>query len=297
MTSTREVARGGKQALQQSGRETRQRASTGTGWYAVVARAGLVAKGVSFGIVGILAAELALGGSGNATDRGGALEAVSEHWYGKVLLILLAFGFAAYAIWQFVAAFADRRETDDATGEAKTWGRRAGYVGGGLIYAGLTFVTITILTGSGAQQSQNETARETTATAFDLPGGRWLIGIAGMSIVGAALWNAYSGLSKRFEQKWKVAAMNAAERKWGGRAGRAGHLARAVVFGLIGIFLVKAAIDFEARESIGLDGALQKLAQQTYGPWLLGLTAAGLIAYALFCLVEARYRDVSTSTS
>ena len=297
MASRAEVAREAKHALRQSGRDTQRRAATGTGWYAVVARAGLVAKGVSFGIVGVLAVELALGGSGKATDREGALQAVAHDWYGKVLLILLAFGFAAYATWQFVAAVAERRESDDVTSEGKAWGRRGGYVGCGLIYAALTIVTIRILSGSRVQESQDEKARQATATAFDLPAGRWLIGIAGLCILGAAVWNAYSAVSRRFEQRWRVAAMSSTERQWGGRAGVAGHLARAVVFGLIGIFVVKAAADFEAREAIGLDGALQKLAQQPHGPWLLGLTAAGLIAYALFCLVEGRYRDVSTAAS
>ena len=295
MAGTTEVARDAKHALRQSGRETRRRAATGTGWYAVVARTGLVAKGVSFGIVGVLAVELALGGSGRATAREGALQAVSQHWYGKALLILLALGFAAYATWQFVATVAERRETDDVTSEAKAWGRRAGYVGSGLIYAALTFVTIRILSGARVQESQNEKARETTATVFDLPAGRWLVAVAGLCVLGAAAWNAYSAVSRRFEERWHLAAMSATEQRWGRRAGVVGHLARMVVFGLIGLFLVKAAVDFEARESIGLDGALQKLAQQPHGPWLLGLTAAGLVAYALFCFVEARYRDVSTA--
>jgi hypothetical protein len=87
--------------------------------------------------------------------------------------------------------------------------------------------------------------------------------------------------------------MSETERKWGGLAGVAGHLARAVVFGLIGVFVIKAAVDYEPKNAIGLDGALQKLAHASYGPWLLGLTAAGLLCYGLFCLVDARYRDVS----
>ena len=65
-----------------------------------------------------------------------------------------------------------------------------------------------------------------------------------------------------------------------------------VAFALIGIFLVKAAHDYNAREAIGLDGVLQKLANHSYGSWLLGIGAAGLLAYAVFCLFEARYRKV-----
>ena len=71
-----------------------------------------------------------------------------------------------------------------------------------------------------------------------------------------------------------------------------GHVARMVVFGLVGVFLVKAAIDYEANEAIGLDGALAKLYDHSYGPWLLGIVAAGLIAFALFSLSDARYRRI-----
>jgi hypothetical protein len=74
--------------------------------------------------------------------------------------------------------------------------------------------------------------------------------------------------------------------------GVVGLLARAIVFCLIGAFVIKAAVDYNPRNAIGLDGALQKLANESYGSWLLGLTAAGLVAYAVFCLVEARYREL-----
>ena len=295
-------AKRGEDALRHPAREARAEAESGSGWYAWVARIGLVAKGVSFAIVGVLAIKLALGDGGKATSRQGALQTLAHHWFGKALLILLAAGFAAYAIWRFVQAYAEReQDEDEAKGEAKKWGKRAGYVGRGLIYAGLTFSTIKILTGSGGQESQNQKAHKTAAAILDWPGGRWIVGIAGLCIVGAGLcivgaglWNAYRGIARKFEDKWRTGEMSETERKWGGRAGLVGHFARAVVFTLIGIFVTKAAIEFDPKEAIGLDGALQKLAGETYGPWLLGLTAAGLIAYAVFCLVDARYRDVST---
>jgi hypothetical protein len=214
-----------------------------------------------------------------------------------VLLVVLAAGFASYALWRFIQAYAERDDGDGEKGEAKKWGKRAGYIARGLIYAGLTFSTIRILAGSGGQQSQNQKAHKTTATVFDWPAGRWIVGIAGLCILGAGVWNAYRAVTKKFEEKWETGRMSQTERKWGGYAGVAGHLARAVVFGLIGIFVTKAAIDYNPRDAIGLDGALQKLSQHSYGPWLLGLTAAGLICYGLFCLVDARYRDVSTGGS
>jgi hypothetical protein len=283
----------GKARLGATGSDVQAKAQSGTGWYAALARAGLVAKGISVGIVGALALKLALGDGGEATSRQGALQALAQHSFGKIALIALAIGFAAYAAWRFVQAFAER---DDSTekGAAKKWAKRAGYIGRGLIYAGLTVSTIKILTGSGGGGSQNQKAHKTAATVLSWPGGTWIVGIVGAAIFAAGLWNLYRGVSQKFEDRWRTGELSARARKWGGRVGVVGHVARGVVFGLIGIFIVKAAVDYNPKDAIGLDGALQKLAHASYGPYLLGLTAAGLVCYGLFCLVDARYRDVST---
>jgi hypothetical protein len=55
---------------------------------------------------------------------------------------------------------------------------------------------------------------------------------------------------------------------------------------------VKAAYDYKADEAIGLDGALAKLYNGAYGNVLLGVVAAGLMAFSVFALVEARYRRI-----
>ena len=80
------------------------------------------------------------------------------------------------------------------------------------------------------------------------------------------------------------------EERWVTWLGRAGYIARGIVFGLIGLFLIGAALHRDAGEARGLDGALVALAQQPVGPWLLGAVAIGLVAYGLFMFAEARYR-------
>jgi hypothetical protein len=228
-----------------------------------------------------------------ATSREGALQSLAQHSFGKVLLILLAFGFGAYALWRFVQAFAERKNGGQKE-QLKKWGARAGYVGRGLIYAALTFSAVKILIGAQTNGSQTQRAHKTAATILGWPDGTWIVGIAGAAIIGVGLWNLYRGLSRNFEKKWR-GGIGETARKWGGRAGVLGHIARAVVFALIGIFVVKAALDYNPKDAIGLDGALQKLAHASYGPYLLGMTAAGLICYGVYCLVDARYRDVSTN--
>ncbi|MFL5927599.1 MAG: DUF1206 domain-containing protein [Gaiellaceae bacterium] len=277
--------------MKRPGENARRDARSGRGWYAVVARTGLVAKGLSFGLVGALAIALALGHGGKATSREGALAQLAQHAFGKVVLGALALGFAAYALWRFIQAYAERPDHDD--GKAKVWGKRLGYIGRGAVYAGLTFTTLKILFGSGGGGSQTERAHKSTAMVLGWPGGRWLVLAAGVVVVGVGLWNLYRGVARKFDDKWRVGRLSPTVRKWGTRAGVVGHVARFVVFGLIGVFLVKAALDYKPKNAIGLDGALQKLAHASYGPFLLGLTAAGLVAYGVYCLVDARLRDVS----
>ena len=286
---------GAKESLQHPARKARRDANQGRGWYSWLARLGLLAKGVSFSIVGVLALELALGEGGKATSRHGALRTIADEPLGRVLLVLLALGFAAYAIWRFVQAFAEREDDSRAMSEAKKWAIRAGYVGRGLIYAGLAVTTARLLTGSSGGESQNQQVKERTAMVFDWPGGRWLVGIAGLAIAVLGVWNLYEAFARKFEDQWRKGQMSSTERRWGGRIGVAGHLARAIVFGLIGAFVTKAALDYDASDAIGLDGALQKLVNTNHGPYLLGVTAVGLICYAIYCLVDARYRDVSAN--
>lgn len=275
------------QQLGQPAQEARQRGRSGSGWYVWLARAGLVAKGASFGIVGALAIKLAIGHGGQATSREGALHALAGESFGKVVLTLLVVGFAAYALWRFVEAWA-------ATGDgAKKWAKRAGSVGRALVYSALAYSAAKILAGAGGGGSQDARARETAATLLSWPAGTWLVGVGGAVVIGVGLWNAYRGVTHKFEQKWRTGEMGAAARRWGGRVGLAGHVARGGVFVLIGVFVIRAALQYDPKEAIGLDGALQKLASASYGPYLLGLTAAGLVAYGLYCLVDARYRDVS----
>lgn len=257
------------------------RARSGRGWYAAVARSGLVAKGASYGLVGVLAIKLALGDGGKATSRQGAFHSLAQHSSGKIVLILLAVGLAAYALWRFIEAWVGDK-----------WPKRIACAGRGVIYAALTYSAVKIIAGSGSQQSQNQRAHQSTAVVLKWPGGTWIVGIAGLVLIGVALAQLYQGLTRKFEERWRR-NLGHGLRTWGSRAGVVGHVARFVVFGLIGVFVIKAAVDYNPQDAIGLDGALQKLANHSYGPWLLGLTAAGLVAYGIFCLVDAALRDVS----
>ena len=256
-------------------------------WEYALGRTGLIAKGVAWALVGLLAILLAAGvGAASANQQGGALHALAANAFGEIVLILLAIGFAAYAAWRVLQAVTVREP--DAK---KAWGARAGYVGSAAVYALFVYTAAKLVAGSGGQ-SQNQKAHKAAAVVLSWPGGTVLVGLAGAGLVIAGLWNLYRGVSGTFEEKWRSDISRSA-RRWGYRAGVVGHVSRLIVFGLIGWFVIKAAADYNPNDAVSLDGALQKLAGKSFGPYLLGLTAAGLFAYAAFCMFDAFNRDLT----
>jgi Domain of Unknown Function (DUF1206) len=258
-------------------------------WTEGLARAGLVAKGLSFGLVAVLALNVALGGGGDVEDRPGALHEVAQSAFGRILLGALAVGLAGYALWRLVLAVLGRKlETGEREGALK----RIGDAARALLYGWLAFLCVELVLDADGQAGKGNDEKELTARILDWPLGRWLVAAAGLAVLGAGAFNLYRSLSGKFRKDLKEGQMGGQERRWYTAIGVIGHAARGAVFLLIGFFIVRAAWEYDPKEAIGLDGALAKLANAEYGPFLLGTVAAGLLAYALFCFVQARYRRV-----
>ena len=144
--------------------------------------------------------------------------------------------------------------------------------------------------GSGGGSSSN--TQKTTAGVLGWPAGTWIVGIAGVVLLGVGLYQGYRAIAHDFLKDSKTEEMTPTVRTWIKWIGTVGHLARMVVFGLIGVFLIAAAVDYNPHKAVGLDGALAKLSHQAYGPVLLGVVAAGLLAFAVYSLSDARYRRI-----
>lgn len=251
------------------------------------ARAGLAAKGVLYALVAILAARVALGYGGKPEDRTGALRTVADDALGKALIVGVAVGLAGYAIWRFAQAVFDREHEG---GGAKALVKRGGYLARGAWYLGLAALAVSVLVGRGESSGSNE--RETTAGVLAQPLGRWAVLAVGLALIGAGAFNAFRGVTGKYREHMQLRKMSDADERLFNVAGVVGHLARGTVFALIGLFLARAAWQFDPSEAIGLDGALQKLAQQSHGRIRLGAAAFGLAAYGVYCFAEARYRKV-----
>ena len=199
---------------------------------------------------------------------------------------MVAIGLGGYALWRLVrAALGHGPEGRDSGFE------RVAALGSGIVYAGLCVVAVEILLGLRRRPVEQRRSKRRPGV-LGWPAGTWLVGIAGVVLIGIGLYQGYRGLTKQFLEDSKTEQMSRAVRRWFDWIGTIGHLARMVVFGLIGVFLIKAAVDYNPSKAVGLDGALAKLAHASYGPLALGCVAAGLIAFALYSLTDARYRRI-----
>jgi hypothetical protein len=253
--------------------------------FEALSRAGFIARGAIYGIIGILAIKVALGAGGKTTNQTGALKTIAHQPFGKALLILVAIGLGGYALWRFIHVLLGHgpEKSDDKF-------ERVAALGSGVTYALVCALAVGVLLGS--RSSSSGSPKKPTAGVLGWPGGTWIVGLAGVVLCGVAVYQAYRGVSQDFLDDSKTEEMSSAVRKWITWIGTFGHLARTVVFGLVGIFLIKAAVDYNPNKAVGLDGALAKLANHSYGEWLLGVVAGGLIAFGLYSLSDARYRRI-----
>ena len=256
-----------------------------------VGRVGLVARGVVYCIVAGLAVRIAIGEFERADNRG-ALESIVRQPSGRVMLVVLAIGFTAYAASCLVKAAAGAAEGGSPRTGASGTANRLVDAGKGVIYLGLVWSTLAVAQKGSSSGQGSEPEQEWTAELLRHQYGQLLVELVGIALVGTGMYLLYRGISQSFEENLRMDEMPAWARRPMSLLGTSGYVARGVIFGLIGVFVFIAAIGFDAEESVGVDGALKKLAEQSYGPAMLILVALGLFCFGLFSFVEARYRKV-----
>ncbi|MDO8188607.1 DUF1206 domain-containing protein [Conexibacter sp. JD483] len=252
--------------------------------FEALARFGLVARGVVYAIIGLLALLVALDAGGRATDQRGALATIAHRPFGTALLVVTAIGLAGYALWRLSRALLGHGpEQQDSAAD------RVAALASGIAYSILCVTAVGIVAGGGGSGGG---PKSTTGGVLGWSGGTWLVGAAGVVLIGVAGYQAYKGLGRRFLDDAKTGEMSAHVERAYTALGVFGHVARAVVFALIGYGLIHAAVSYDPNKAIGLDGALRQLGRAAYGPWLLGLVAVGLIGFAAYSIADARYRKV-----
>ncbi len=253
--------------------------------------AGWAAKGVVYVALAWLVLQLARGTGSAEADTTGALQLVDAAAGGSLAMYVLAAGLLAYAIGRILEV------TTLATSDMDTKDKAQAVVVA-LIYLALAVTAFTLATkagGAGGSGGGGSGEQEGTAVLLDLPAGRVLVGLLGLGGLALGAYSAYKGVTQAFLPTLRTGEMSPAMRTWATRLGVAAYVTRGVIFALLGWFLLQAAITYDANEAVGLDGALRRVADATWGRALLYAIAIGLLAYGLFCWVEARYRRVGVS--
>jgi hypothetical protein len=255
---------------------------------------GMAARGFVYAMVGFLALKTAFGLGGKPTDKQGAVQEIQHLPFGRVVLWAVGIGLIGYILWRFAQAVLD---LDHRGRDAKALWKRAAALASGLAYAGVSTGALAVAAnqptwrvGSGA--GGDASARDWTAWLMAQPFGRWLVGIAAGVVAGIAIYQFYQAITARFTKRLRGGGMTKAQEDWSRYAGRVGHAARGVAFGLIAWFVLKAALESRAAEAGGLAAAFRKLAEQPQGVWLLAAVGFGFVMFGAYSMVEARYRRI-----
>jgi hypothetical protein len=251
----------------------------------LLGRFGLAAQGICFGIIGVLAIGVATGLGGATTGPQGALDALASTGWTHALLVVLCFGFAGYALWRFAQALFDR---GDMGHTFPGLFRRSIQLVQGTAYALLAFGAVKTLAGAGSRPGGE---RRAAAGILGWPGGREIVGFVATVLGVTAIVLVYWALSRRFEESLRMRKIGARTTRVVQTTGIVGLCALALVAGIVSWFLFKAAIEFDVKTPVGIGGALAKLSAAPYGSAVLGVTAAGLIVFCVFDLLQALYHD------
>ena len=258
------------------------------------ARLGYAARGVIYFIFGLLAVLMAFGYAGKTTDQQGAIAMIGSQPAGRILLSFVLIGLGCYSLWGLIRALLNPfRHGHDAKGFA----RRVGYMMSAAAYALLVIPTYSLISG-GAQPAHNG-AQQYIAKSLVNPFGQWLVGIFGLIVIAAGLIQFFQGFNSGFERQIYLAKLDPVQLRRVRCFGRFGTIARGIVVGLIGLFIVVTSNTGNSQQVKSFDSTLTGILQQPYGRWLMGAVALGLISLGLYSLCQSiffRLKKYETKT-
>jgi hypothetical protein len=271
-------------SARRTGRTARRLASHP--WLLAAERAGYVARGVLYGLMGLLALGVALGIGGRPLDQRGGLVFLADNGLGRAVLVAFIVSLAGYALWGLVrAVFDPLRRGSDPTGLAQ----RLGYLWSGFSYAVLVVFALQLFLGGSRADAGADPVQGAVAGILRQPAGGWLTVGAALVAAGCGLAQfveAYRAGFRRDLQRWE---MTPEERRAADLLGRFGLFARGITFLVVGWFLVQAGLHHDPARAHGYGGAFVFLLDQPLGRWLLGFTAAGFVALGLHSFACARW--------
>jgi hypothetical protein len=249
-------------------------------------RAGFIGYGLTHLLLAWVAVQIALQKPATDVDQSGALRLLASGGPGRILVLLIAIGFAAMTVWQVLSAIVGHLEF---SGGRRVFERIAS-AGRAILYAYLGWTAWKVFKGAAAGGDQQQ---QSVSDLLFRPNGQTIVTLAGLALAIFGVGLAIYGWQEQFMHHLRTREMPADMKRTTRWLGIAGYLAKGVAYGAAGVLLVIAARSFDPAKARGLDAALRTLAEQPYGRLLLGIVAAGLAAFGVFCLLQSRYRKVA----
>ncbi|MGB0101408.1 MAG: DUF1206 domain-containing protein [Nocardioides sp.] len=240
------------------------------------ARLGYGASGVLHLLLAYLTVQIALGSSGDdkQASQSGALGTLAKEPAGQVLLWVIAIGFTLLAVWQLTELVTREKAFDKAKAGGKL-----------VLYAALAWTSFTFA--MGGRTSSNKQTKDFTTTLMDAPGGQVLVGLVGVGIIGVAGYHVYKGWKEKFLED-----LQEHPGRWAVIAGKVGYIGKGIALVAVGVLFIVAAIQHQAGQVTGMDGALLALRDLPAGEVVLIGIALGLAAYGVYSFARARYARV-----
>ena len=278
------------QDARRAGREVRQAAANP--WLDRAERLGYVVRGLLYGVMGVLALQVAIGSGGQAVDQRGGLVFLTGNPFGRAVLVVCLVGLAAYSVWGLVRAVFDPwNRGSDAGGLLQ----RAAYVWSALSYAVLVLFGFQLLVGSNRVGADQDPVQGWAASLLSQPAGDWLTVAAGIGAILGGLAQVVEAVRAGFRRDLQRGRMSPAERDAADTVGRLGYAGRGVTFVVLGWLLVQAGLHRDPSQAHGYGGAFLFLLSQPFGRLLLGLVALCFVALGLHSLAYARWARTMAS--
>jgi hypothetical protein len=243
------------------------------------ARLGYAASGLLHLLIAWVVLQLAWTGTGQSADQSGAFQTLAGSGLGRALLWVTVVGFAALGLWQITEAVA-RRDTGDRV-------KAAGKAVVDLVLAWTALSVVRGSGGSGAGSGGSGGGEGVTATLMSSTGGRILVALVGLGVLGVGGYHVVKGWTERF-----LRDLRDDPGRWPVLAGRIGYVGKGVALAVVGALLVVAAVRSDPQQAQGLDAALRTVADLPLGTALLTLIALGFAAFGVYSFARARHARV-----
>ncbi|MBB4010068.1 DUF1206 domain-containing protein [Allorhizobium taibaishanense] len=250
--------------------------------FELLARSGYVARGIVFLLVAGLA--LLSGVAGGKADTKSAVSELLQQPFGRIWVGLIGLGLLGFVAWRLAQSLAD---SDGHGRDKKAIAIRLALLGSAVTYIFLAFFALNQAF-SGIRGSEGGGEKGVAQWVMSQPFGPYIAMAIGFGLIVGGVVTSAKGLTRKFERYLHLPDTKGIL----GMVCVYGLVARGFVFAITGVLFAYAGFTVDAEQAGGMSDALLSLRQLPFGAAIYIVVAAGLAAFGIYNLVEARYRIV-----